>query len=483
MTITTVVSYVTYDGDAAVLTFPYPFKVNEESHLYVSIGGVDIPQADATYPWSPTDIGVGAGGNVVFSSTPPPVGVDNVYIYRNVPSTQETDYTPFDDFPAESHEAALDKLTMLIQEAEAGNNRAVSILVDDGGAYYTGGNVELVLQEIGADIVTNAADIATNAADIVTNAGDIATNTTAIATGPTYIANDNPPDTTMFPIITGTNAPGLQVLSSDANFKWNALSNILTVPTVVADLTGNASTATLASTITVTNDTTAADQEILFANGVGSKAVNAAFNQLIYNPSTSAFKVIGSVETITLIINGITVTKSAGDINRSLYLPDTASPAIANVATRASKFLGFDAAGEIIYSAGTTTVSASAVGITDAGGYYAATEVEAALQEVVEKVGVLNTKILDIGDWNMNVSVAGDPSVTVAHVLTQSKIRAINIIIRSDEVGGASTYYSYEGTADDVNIYIASAVGGQFDNGSFDDTSYNRGWITIQYTD
>jgi hypothetical protein len=48
-------------------------------------------------------------------------------IQRSVPATQETDYLANDPFPAESHERALDKLTMLAQQNEREIDRALKI--------------------------------------------------------------------------------------------------------------------------------------------------------------------------------------------------------------------------------------------------------------------------------------------------------------------------------------------------------------------
>lgn len=72
------------------------------------------------------------------------------------------------------------------------------------------------------------------------------------------------------------------------------------------------------------------------------------------------------------------------DVNLALRFPpgDPANNIINDVATRANLFLGFDANGEMIYSAGTATVSAVAVPIADAGAHFTAVEVENALQEI-----------------------------------------------------------------------------------------------------
>ncbi|RLA19271.1 MAG: hypothetical protein DRQ56_05765 [Gammaproteobacteria bacterium] len=117
MTITTETSAVSYDGDNVQLVFPYLFKILEEGHMQVFIDGAIVEPNDATYPYQVNGAGDNAGGDITFTLNPPPVGEDNVVLARSVPATQEIDYTPYDDFPAETHERGLDKLTMLIQQA------------------------------------------------------------------------------------------------------------------------------------------------------------------------------------------------------------------------------------------------------------------------------------------------------------------------------------------------------------------------------
>ena len=116
MTITTTTSVVVYDGDGLNLIFPYTFKTIDALHLTVLLDGIVIAPGDTIYPYTISGIGDAAGGDVQFTLTAPPLGEANVSIIRKVPDTQEVDYQPFDDFPAETHEAALDKLTMLAQQ-------------------------------------------------------------------------------------------------------------------------------------------------------------------------------------------------------------------------------------------------------------------------------------------------------------------------------------------------------------------------------
>lgn len=56
---------------------------------------------------------------------------------RSVPLTQETDYVENDDFPAVSHETALDKQTLLSQDADLSTSRSIRFPVTDAPALAT----------------------------------------------------------------------------------------------------------------------------------------------------------------------------------------------------------------------------------------------------------------------------------------------------------------------------------------------------------
>jgi len=104
----------------------------------------------------------------------------------------------------------------------------------------------------------------------------------------------------------------------------------------------------------------------------------------------------------------------------------------------------------------------------------------------------LRRKTIEIGDWNMDSTA----SATVAHGLSATawkNIRSVEIMIRND-AGGTDTYYNdstdtsanadagVEVTSiDATNITLNRAGSGTFDATTFNDTSYNRGWVTVWY--
>ena len=99
-----------------------------------------------------------------------------------------------------------------------------------------------------------------------------------------------------------------------------------------------------------------------------------------------------------------------------------------------------------------------------------------------------NTEIIDIGDWDMDT----DTGVSVAHGLVDfKKIRRISVVIRPDadsaiiglesaNITDAKPRGAITSTdATDVNLF--RETGGGFDNALFSATSFNRGWIVIDY--
>jgi len=115
------------NGSQKIFSFPYLFL--ETTHLVVitTIGGVDSTKALGS-DYSVTGAGVPAGGTVVFGSAP---ATGAVTISRVVPLTQLTDYVANDNFPAETHERALDKLTMASQQTNEILTRSFAFPITD----------------------------------------------------------------------------------------------------------------------------------------------------------------------------------------------------------------------------------------------------------------------------------------------------------------------------------------------------------------
>lgn len=129
MTISTQTRTVLYDGNGVATVFAYPFKISASTDLKVYLhnvatGGFDLQTLTTHY--SVSGAGNPGGGNITFV-TAPASGVQNVSIVRKTDITQLVDYVTNDDFPAEVHEGALDKLTAIAQDQQDQLARALRL--------------------------------------------------------------------------------------------------------------------------------------------------------------------------------------------------------------------------------------------------------------------------------------------------------------------------------------------------------------------
>ncbi|EEZ7386075.1 TPA: hypothetical protein HIP63_001378 [Escherichia coli] len=117
MTVSTEVDHNEYTGNGVTTSFPYTFRVFNESDLVVQV--VDLDENIAVLALDTDYIVTGAGGynggNVILSKAL--VNGYQISISRELPVTQDTDLRNQGKFFAEVHEDAFDKLTMLIQQA------------------------------------------------------------------------------------------------------------------------------------------------------------------------------------------------------------------------------------------------------------------------------------------------------------------------------------------------------------------------------
>lgn len=109
MTVQTNNNSISYVGNGSTVHFDYDFSILDASHLKVYFG-----DALQTSGYVVSGVSSQTGGTVAFAVAPP--NGTNIILIREVPFLQLTDYQPYDAFPAESHERALDLLTMMAQQ-------------------------------------------------------------------------------------------------------------------------------------------------------------------------------------------------------------------------------------------------------------------------------------------------------------------------------------------------------------------------------
>lgn len=119
-----------YAGAGTTGPFTVGFRFLANSHLQVvktaTTGADTTLLLDTDY----TVAGAGGATGTVTLAAALAVG-EKLTIVRSVPATQEADYVQNDAFPAESHETALDKLTMLAQQNGEAVGRAIKVRVSD----------------------------------------------------------------------------------------------------------------------------------------------------------------------------------------------------------------------------------------------------------------------------------------------------------------------------------------------------------------
>lgn len=127
MTVSSTTARVSYSGNGSTTAFAVSFYFLASSHLKVTRRAANGTETVLVLNTDYTVTGAGnpAGGTVTMT-TAPATG-QTLVIQRNVPLTQEVDYQPNDPFPAESHEQALDKLTMEAQQLNEAIGRSIKL--------------------------------------------------------------------------------------------------------------------------------------------------------------------------------------------------------------------------------------------------------------------------------------------------------------------------------------------------------------------
>ena len=111
MTVSSTEPRVTYAGNGVTTTFAIPFTFSTDSEITAYL--VTDATNNAVLQTDPTEYSI--SGTNVEMVTAPAIG-ETLILQSSIAETQTTDYIANDVFPAETHEAALDKLTRLMKQ-------------------------------------------------------------------------------------------------------------------------------------------------------------------------------------------------------------------------------------------------------------------------------------------------------------------------------------------------------------------------------
>lgn len=284
-----------YVSNGVTVAYPYTFKISSSSWLVAYTRPTALDSWTITTDYTLSGVGVDSGGTLTFNS--PITNTHLIRIERTIPLTQETDYVEGDRFPAASHEAALDKLTMLIQNIfntalkyasstdsfSALNKRISSLLtpvnptdaatkgyvdtsIGDAPGYAATASSAAATATTQAGIATTQAGIATTQASIATSAAASASATLAAAlwrdvvfitpaASPLTITSADSGKLFVCDTTSGAitiNAPQISTITTPFNFgvKLEAGGNPVTINRAGTDLIGAATSKTI-STLSV----------------------------------------------------------------------------------------------------------------------------------------------------------------------------------------------------------------------------------------
>ena len=252
MTVSSTTTKVSYTGNGSTTVFAYTFKIFAEAEIKVYVDNV---LKTLTTHYTLSGVGTASGGNVTFTAGNTPASSTKVVLTRSIARTQATDYVENDTFPAETHEAALDKLTFIVQELD---NKLTGDIFRFAESVSDAGTVTITL---------NATDrasklLAFDASGNLQATQEIGTYTGNWAASTAYALRDLIKDTSNNNIYICTvvhTSSGSQPISSNADVaKWALLVD-------AASATTSASAAATSATAAATS-ATAATTAILLSN-------------------------------------------------------------------------------------------------------------------------------------------------------------------------------------------------------------------------
>ncbi len=129
MTVSSGVSKIVYAAGGGAPPYAVPFLYLETGHVEVvrrAADGSETVWREGTH-YALTPAGDPSGGMLTVAAGHRLAAGESLTIRRDVPRTQETDYQEAGRFPAETHERALDKLTMIAQQLAERAGRTLTV--------------------------------------------------------------------------------------------------------------------------------------------------------------------------------------------------------------------------------------------------------------------------------------------------------------------------------------------------------------------
>ena len=253
MTVSSTTSKVSFSGNGSTTAFAVSFYFLAATDLKVTLRKSDGTEVVKTYSsdYTVTGAGVTSGGTVTMGTAP--ASGETLVIQRNVPLTQLVDYQPNDPFPANTHEQALDKLTMEMQQLNEAVARSIKVSTTN----------TINSPEFAVDAATRANKVlGFDGSGELAVTQELGTYKGNWASGTTYAVRSIIKDTSnanIYICVTAHTASGAQPISTNTDSaKWALLVDAASATSSASSASSSASAASSSASAAATSATNAA---------------------------------------------------------------------------------------------------------------------------------------------------------------------------------------------------------------------------------
>jgi hypothetical protein len=387
MTVSTTTTAVSAAGDGSTTDFTFTFEILAAEDLKVIVVTDSTgAESEKTLTTDYTVAGVGQvnGGTVTFVTAP--ASGETVHIKRgNMALTQPTNYTPNDPFPAETHENALDRVALQIQQINEKLGRAIVRSETDSASAQLPINETIKGKTLAFNETTGAVEAGPSVADVGTVSGIAAD----IATLADIEDGTDATDAIQTVASISSNVSTVAGISSDVT---NVSNNAANVSTVASD---SSNIATVSGNI---SDVNTVSSNITSVNTV---ATNIADVITVANDLNEA---ISEVETV------------ANDLNEAVSEIDTVAGSISNVDTVGTNIANINTVAGI--SGNVTTVAGISSNVTTVAGVSADVTTVAGISANVTTVAGISSNVSTVAGISSDVTTVAGVSANVTTVAT-----------------------------------------------------------------
>ena len=363
MTISTTTNKNSYTGNGSTTAFAYTFDILADAEIQVYDGGT---LQTLTTHYTVSGAGDAGGGTVTFVTAP--ANSNSVVLIRNTTNTQLVDYVANDPFPAETHETALDRLTMLVQDVQLDADAAFRFAdtVTDAGTVTIDKNAS----DRGSKVLAfdSSGDL-TATQELGESQGNWAT-ATAYALRDIVVDSSN---SNTYICITAHTSTGTTPISSNADAaKWTLIVNAAAVATSASNAATSETNAATSATNAATSETNAATSESNASTSeanAATSATNAGVSETNAVNSASAASTSETNAATSETNAAASETNAATSETNAASSETNASTSESNAATSASNAATSEANAASSASAASTSATNAATSETNAAAY------------------------------------------------------------------------------------------------------------------